>query len=328
MKNTNKVLQFLGIPYTALLSVLLGLFLVSFPMGIFVVFDTEIGKDVNYELPLSHLDLFSSAEFYQSDFPISLGDAFVVLWLFYLIIFSIALLGPKSNFLKSLSPIISFGNFDSKFNYMIGVTKWFSILILVSAVIAFVQEGLGISITPPTSTNDLTQFFYVSLAPLLEEFGFRIILLGIPLFALYSQKSSIGYFFKCLWNPTKLKIYDYKKAILLIVFIAVLFGFAHIAFVDSWSEGKFAQATAGGLILGWVYVRYGFIVCLLIHWATNYFIFSYANFISQVNSIAIEDAFNHSLMSSIEILFLAAGIVSVVVLFANRFLKSDKHLEV
>ena len=308
------------------MSVLLGLFLVSFPMGIFVVFDTDIGKDVNHELPLSHLDLFASSEFYLSDFPLSMGDAFVVLWAFYLIIFTIALLGPKSNFLQSLSPIISFGNFNSKFNYMIGVTKWFSILILASAVIAFIQEGLGISITPPPSTNDLIQFFYVSLAPLLEEFGFRIILLGIPLFALYAQKSSVKYFFKCLWNPTQLKIYDYKKAILLIIFIATLFGFAHIAFVDSWSEGKFAQATIAGLILGWVYVRYGFIVCLLIHWATNYFIFSYGSFISQINSISIEDAFNHSLMSSIEILFLAAGIVSVVVLFVSKFLKSDTDL--
>ena len=297
-------------------------------MGIFVVFETEIGNDVNYELPLSHLDLFASTDFYQSDFPISLGDAFVVLWLFYLIIFSIALLGPKSNFLKSLSPIISFGNFNYKLNYMISITKWFSILILVSALIAFIQEGLGISITPPSSTNDLTQFFYVSMAPLLEEFGFRIILLGIPLFALYSNKSSITYFFKCLWDPTRLDIHDYKKAILLISFIAVLFGFAHIAFADSWSEGKFAQATAGGLILGWVYVRYGFIVSLLIHWATNYFIFSYANFISQINSIPIEDAFTHSLMSSIEILFLIAGVVSVGVIFANKFLKSNRSLEV
>ena len=212
---------------------------------------------------------------------------------------------------------------------MISITKWFSILILVSAVITLVQESVGISITPPSSTNDLTQFFYISLAPLVEEFGFRIILLGIPLFALYSHKSSARFFFKCLWNPTHLKIYDHKKAILLIVFIAVLFGFAHIAFADSWSEGKFAQATAGGLILGWVYVRYGFIVSLLIHWATNYFIFSYANFISQINSISIENAFSHSLMSSIETLFLVAGIVSVIVLFANKFLyRPDTRLEI
>ena len=193
-------------------------------MGIFVVFETEIGNDVNYELPLSHLDLFASTDFYQSDFPVSLGDAFVVLWLFYLIVFSIALLGPKSNFLKSLSPIISFGNFNSKFNYMISITKWFSILVLVSAVIAFVQEGFGISITPPSSTNDLTQFFYVSLAPLLRRIWFSNNFTRNSLFALYSHKSSVKFFFKCLWNPTRLKISMItKKAILLISFIAVTF---------------------------------------------------------------------------------------------------------
>ena len=65
---------------------------------------------------------------------------------------------------------------------MIGVTKWFSILVLVSALINFVQEGIVIEI-PPLDDNDLIQFFYVSLAPLIEEFGFRLILIGIPLFA-------------------------------------------------------------------------------------------------------------------------------------------------
>ena len=58
----------------------------------------------------------------------AIGDAFVVLWTFYVVIFVIAMLGPKSGFLTTLSPIISFGKYDPKLNYMIGVTKWFSIL--------------------------------------------------------------------------------------------------------------------------------------------------------------------------------------------------------
>ena len=41
----------MGIPFTALLSVMLGLFLVSFPMGIYVVFESEIGDDINFEYP-------------------------------------------------------------------------------------------------------------------------------------------------------------------------------------------------------------------------------------------------------------------------------------
>ena len=308
---------------------MLGLFLVSFPMGIYVVFETEIGDDINFEYPFSHLELFEGTSFYQSNVDVSIGDVFVVLWIFYVILFTIALLGPKQNFLKSISPMISSGNFLSKLNYMVGVTKWFSILILVSALINTVQEKFGIVITPPTTTNDLIQFFYISLAPVMEEFGFRLLLIGIPLFALYSNRSSLKYFLKSLWNPNNLNIYDSKKAILLIVFVGILFGFAHIAFGESWSHGKFAQAAASGIILGWVYLRYGFVASVLIHWATNYFIFSYANFVSQLNSISLESAFSHSLMSSLELLFLVCGAVSVSVLFASRFFsKTESDLEV
>ncbi len=325
MQNSNKIIQYIGIPFTALLSVIFGLLLISFPIGIYVFFETDIGGDINYEFPLTHLDLFEGTELYQTSFNVSIGDAFVVLWVLYLVFFVIAILGPKKDFLKTLSSIISFGKYDVKLNYMIGITKWFSILILVSVLINFVQEGMGFDMVPPLTDNDLIQFFYISLAPLIEEFGFRLILLGIPLFALYSSKSSIKYFVKCLWRPDNLDIVDSKKALFLIIFVGILFGFAHIAFGDSWSEGKFTQATASGIILGWVYLRYGFVASLLIHWATNYFVFSYANFISQINIISIEDAFSHSLMSTLEIILLVAGAFSICILFVNKFY-SKKNL--
>ena len=329
MQNPNKIIQSIGIPFTALLSVVFGLLLVSFPIGIYVIFETNIGGDINFEYPLTHLDLFDGTAFYKSPLDVSIGDAFVVLWTFYLVFFVIAILGPRHNFFKTLSPIISFGKYDTRVNYMIGITKWFSILILISTLINHIQEGIGLEIIPPMAENNLIQFFYVSLAPLIEEFGFRLILIGVPLFALYSTKPSLKYFVKCLWSPTTLDIYDAKKAFLLIIFVGVLFGFAHIAFSDSWSAGKFAQAAASGIILGWVYLRYGFVVSLLIHWAANYFVFSYANFISQINAISIEDAFLHSLMSTLEILLLVTGIFSVCILLINRFYsKKESTLEV
>ena len=329
MQISDKIFQFIGISFSALLSVIFGLFLISFPIGIFVVFESEMGGDINYEFPLTHLDLFVGADFYQAPFDVSIGDAFVVLWVFYVVIFVIATLGPKFGFLKSLSPVISLGQYPSRLNYMIGVTKWFSILVLVSVVINFIQEQFGISTLPPPVDNHLVHFFYVSLSPLLEEFGFRMILIGIPLFALYSHKSSLKYFIKCLWNPDILNIYDSKKAIFLIVFVGISFGFAHIAFGEPWSEGKFAQASASGIILGWAYLRYGFVTSLLIHWATNYFVFSYAHFISQLNFISIEDAFSHSLMTSLELLLLASGIFSIFILLTHRFFtKRESNLEI
>ncbi len=319
MQNSNKIPQALGVPFTALLSVIFGLLLVSFPIGIFVVFESEIGGDINYEYPLTHLELFIGTGMYQAPIDVSIGDVFVILWTFYLIIFVIAILGPKHGFLKSLSSIISFGKYGTNSNYLISIIKWFSILVLISILINFIQEQFDIVTIPPIADNDLIQFFYVSLAPLIEEFGFRLILIGVPLFVFYSHKSSITYFIKCLWNPGSLDIHNSKKAIFLIVFVGVVFGFAHIALGEPWSEGKFVQAAASGIILGWVYLRYGFVASLLIHWATNYFIFSYASFISQLNLISIEDAFSHSLMSSLELLFLVTGSLSICILLVSRF---------
>ena len=298
-------------------------------MGLYVIFETDVGGDINYEYPLTHLDIFSGTELHLSSVDVNLGDAFVVLWVFYLAIFVVAILGPKLGFLKTMSCVISSGKYDVGTNYMIGVTKWFSILVLISALINFVQEGFGVKIIPPPADNDLIQFFYVSLAPLVEEFVFRIILIGLPLFALYSNKSSARYLLRCLWNPSLLDVYDVKKAIFVIVFVGVLFGFAHIAFEDSWSGGKFAQAAASGVILGWVYLRYGFAASLLIHWATNYFVFSYASFLSQINDISIHDAFSHSLMSSLELLFLVSGIFSICILLVQKFfLSKEKALKI
>ena len=211
------------------------------------------------------------------------------------------------------------GKYDAKLNYMFAMTKWLSILILISAIINFIQESFGIVTIPPLGGNSLIQFFYVSFAPLLEEFIFRIILIGIPLFVLYSGRASIRYFVKCLWSPSSLNILNSKKAILLIIFVGILFGFAHIAFSDSWSDGKFAQATVGGIILGWVYLRYGIVVSLLIHWATNYFIFAYAHFISQINYVPLEIAFTNPLMSSLEWIFLFSGVLGVSILLLNKF---------
>ena len=198
------MLHVLGIPFTALLSVIFGLLLASFPIGIFIVFESEIGGDINHEYPFTYLSLFDGTVLYQATADVSIGDVFAVLWTFYAIIFVIAVLGPKHGFQKSLLPIISFGKYDAPTNYMVGVTKWFSILIFISVLINFVQEGFGIVIDFPPVENDLIHFFYVSLAPLTEEFGFRLILIGIPLFLMYSHRSSARYFIKCLWRPDNL----------------------------------------------------------------------------------------------------------------------------
>jgi len=320
----NKFHQGIGIPHSALLSVIFGMMVLSFPLGAYVMFHSDIGDDITFEYPLNQLDMFSENSV-VIPFDVSVGDAFVLLWSLYLIFFTIAMFGPKDGFLKTLSSFLSHGRLKAKSNYLVSITTWFSILILVSAIITFIQEGLGIFTIPPPAENNLTQFFYVTLAPIMEEIGFRVILIGLPLYVFYSSRTSIKHFFKSLWVPDSLHVDNSKKAIALIVFAAVLFGLSHIIFGESWSDGKFAQATASGIILGWIYFRFGLIVSILVHWATNYFIFSYVNFISQISLITVDEAFSHSLINTMEIIFLISGTLSVGILLLNYFYSQGKN---
>ena len=209
---------------------------------------------------------------------------------------------------------------------MIAITKWFSILILISAIIEFIQQGFGIVNVPPHADNNLTQFLYVSLSPIVEELAFRVILIGLPLICFYTLKFSMNHFFKSLWNPShNLQMYDSRKVFLLIVLSGVFFGLAHILSGEHWSQAKFAQATASGIILGWLYFRFGLIVSILVHWGSNYFIFSYVNFISQINDIAIDAAFSHPMINTMEIIFLMSGLISISLMILHYFNSKKYH---
>ena len=112
--------------------------------------------------------------------------------------------------------------------------------------------------------------------------------------------------------------------LLVITISGILFGAAHSFSDESWSVGKLAQAIASGIIIGWGYFRYGLISAILIHWATNYFIFSYGYLVSDINMISINDAFSHSLLNTIELILIITGIISVTTLVLN-YLYSKKH---
>ena len=251
------VLQTIGIPYSALVSIVFGLMIVSFPIGAYVVFNSEIGDDIDFVFPLEKFDLFIAGINMQIPFEYQIGDAFILAWCTFAILFTIAIIGPKMSFLRSISGLLLKEKNFTDGNYLITIIKWFSVLVVISGVINFVQESFGIVTEPPESSNDLILLLAVTIAPIIEEIGFRVILIGIPLFFIYSFKTSIRSFFHVLWNPYQnLHIVNNKKAILLIILVGIFFGAAHIISGEPWSIGKFAQAAVSGIIIGWVYYRY------------------------------------------------------------------------
>jgi len=325
----NKIYQCIGIPHTALISIILFLMILSFPIGAYLVFNSEIGDDITYEYPMNDLNVFLAGVGFQVPVEFELGDGFIVLWCLFLILFAVAIFGPKKNFVNVLQSIISAGKYHQlRDNYIITAIKWFSILVVVSGVIISVQEFFGISVEKIEAPNQLVQFFQLLLAPLIEEIGFRVILIGLPLFALYSYKSSLRLFVKSLWRPSHhLRITDLKKPLLIIIIVGIFFGVSHVITGETWSAGKFAQATVSGLIIGWVYFRYGLAPAILIHWATNYFIYSYAYIVADINKIPVETAFTHSLLYMLELMLIATGIISIVILALNYIFLKKRTLE-
>ncbi|KAG0512115.1 MAG: Abortive infection protein [Nitrosopumilales archaeon] len=326
MSEQNKSLLALGIPFSALVSVIFGLMILSFPIGAYVVFNSSIEDKINYDYPLTGNDVFPVDVNFEIPFEFQLGDIFIFVWCIFIILFTIAMLGPKKNFLKSLSPLMTEGKYDLNSNYLVSIVKWFSILIVISILIDFIQESVGVPTEPPEAKNLLLQFFDVTTAPIIEEIGFRVFLIGLPLFLVYSHKASFLVFLKSLWNPTEnLHIFETKKALILIILVGIFFGAAHIFSGEPWTGGKFAQASASGIILGWVYLKHGLVSAILVHWSTNYFIFSYIYFLADINEISIQNAFSHSLTNTFEILLIISGVLSIGLLLLNYLNKKKEE---
>ena len=114
---------------------------------------------------------------------------------------------------------------------------------------------------------------------------------------------------------------------MLVVLVGIFFGVVHIISGEPWSAGKFTQASISGIIIGWVYYRYGLIAAMLIHWATNYFIFSYVFAISEINGISVENAISHTMINTLEIILVVTGIVSISIIIMN-FLHSKNENEI
>jgi len=310
--------------YAALASLIIALMAAAVPLGPYIVFNSEIGDELSHEIPL--VDVFFPGTSYAYD--TKLGDFFIIIWSIYAVLFAVSLLGPKTNVVKIILNAVSNGKIPSNENYTSVVVKWFSILVLLSAIVIILQDAVGISTEPPDAGNELVQFVTIAAAPLIEETAFRILLVGLPLFLIYSYRSSIRHFFKSLWQPgINLQPGDYVKAVWIVVGTGILFGLAHIMLGEPWTPGKFLQASIGGIIIGWVYLKHGLLPAIMVHWATNYFIFSYVYFVADVSNASTESALHHPLIGTLEILFLATGVLSVMSMLVTRYCKPKLEIE-
>jgi membrane protease YdiL (CAAX protease family) len=309
----------LGIPLSALVSIIFGMMLVSFPLGAYVVFETDIGEQITHQIPASEMSVFGVGQYEYFPPYIEMGDVFMAAWTAYLIVFAVAVMGPDRDVTVSMKDMV-YGR-RSGSNYMMHGIVWFSVLVLVSGVIESIQGRVGLTMAPPDIGNDLVQFHLITLAPITEEILFRVALVGLPVFALYTHRTSLAFLVKCLWHPARyLHIYDTKKMLAVVLAAGIVFGAVHVLSGDTWGAGKAAQAAAAGIILGYAYCRYGLACAVLIHWASNYFLYSYGSFVAHLGDWDIAEAFAQPFFDTVQLILLAAGAIGVSAMIMGRLI--------
>jgi membrane protease YdiL (CAAX protease family) len=133
------------------------------------------------------------------------------------------------------------------------------------------------------SGDPMQLFMSLTIAPLREEIGFRLVMVGIPAVAL-CLGGPWRQALKSLWRPSAAYEGDVNttsQQFVLAVATAVssfFFGLAHITSGAGWQIGKLPEAAFAGAVLCYVYIKYGLHVAVLTHWGIDYMDSVYAFF--------------------------------------------------
>jgi len=216
-----------------------------------------------------------------------------LLLLLYSLLVYAAAKGPFANLYQTLKLVYHRGIASVQSNTLITVCTVFAPLLLVSVGLEYLQSLFGVETGALPKREPLVDFVLLTYAPLSEEFGFRLTLIGVVsscLLLYYGEARSALY---ALWRPSA--FLDLKKPELkhllnfLIIFSSFIFGLAHVLYGGGWGFGKVLPTFIAGLYLGWLYVKWGFHAAVLLHFLFNYFSGTFDYFAELIDSTLLTD---------------------------------------
>ncbi|MCX8191765.1 MAG: CPBP family intramembrane metalloprotease [Nitrososphaerales archaeon] len=157
---------------------------------------------------------------------------------------------------------------------------------VTTIILQYLQERSGIPTGTIPERDPIMMFVSISIAPLVEEIGFRLSFIGlIAAYLAFMADGRLRSILYALWHPKgcldKLIVKKNKTSKevgilnVMVILSGIIFGLAHITYGAGWEVGKLSQATLAGIALGWLYINYGFHAAVLLHWAFNYFTSAY-----------------------------------------------------
>ena len=226
----------------------------------------------------SGIILFVTLFTFELPVNFTLGQLFMFLWIIYVLMFALALNGPFRSVIGAIRESSKKGLGTLFDNSLLGMLAIFSVVLWGTILLELVQAAGGISTGNLPPTDPLLQYVELSIAPLREEIGFRVIPIGVIAFLIIISKGRWKDGLMALWHPSKyLKKVDstveYKQHLpimyLMIAISAALFGLAHVLLGAGWGIGKISEAAGAGVALGALYFKYGLPSTVLLHWSID-----------------------------------------------------------
>ncbi len=279
------VTKIFGSVFSAIFLILLSLtaFLVvlSFPAGVYTVFFTRLSNSTAGTVGYPYLWIGPISV--SVLIPVTYGAAFLAVLAVYAGMFILVIFQGKSIPSAVVSGLKKgYGEFLSNRALLTLVSIGF--LVFTAAIIDGVVSTVGPPVGNPFGGDDLQTFVELTIAPLREEFGFRMVLIGVAAVIVtlprpgMSARKSLNSALRTLWRPSvAYEGVDNSTLILVVVWAAGAlsagtFGACHVACGGGgWDIGKLPEATYGGVVLAYLYIRYGFHVAVLAHWGIDYF---------------------------------------------------------
>lgn len=277
--------KFVGTVLAAIFLILLSLTAVlvflSFPAGVYTVFFTRLSNSTAGTIGYPYLWIGPISV--SVLIPVTYGAAFLAVLSVYAAMFILAISQGRN----IPSAVVSglrrgYGEFLSNRAILTLVSIGF--LVFTAAIIDGVVSAVGPPVGNPFGGDDLHTFVELALAPLREEFGFRMVLIGAAAVIVtlprpgVSARNALNSAMRTLWRPSvAYEGVDNNTLILVVIWAAGAlsagsFGACHVACGGGgWDIGKLPEATYGGIVLAYLYIRYGFHVAVLAHWGIDYF---------------------------------------------------------
>jgi Type II CAAX prenyl endopeptidase Rce1-like len=289
--------------FGAIILFTVAMMLLSFPVGVYTVFGTDLSSTYNAFTAVNGLEYY--LVFATVDLPImgNLGGVFVVFLLIYLAFFLFA--ARQGAGLLGALRAAAVDGYDALFSNPLAATL---ILLGASSLATIALDTVQTSSGVPTGSltgDPFSLLVNFTIAPLFEETTFRLMMLGLPVLILslvLLRDFSPARAARVLWRPsaawdvdetdgveTRRSFTDSDPAIfpgyssdslkaramrpVVFVFLvasSLIFGYAHFASGAGWGPGKVSEAALSGLALGYLYIKYGFHASVLLHWSINY----------------------------------------------------------